>query len=203
MLTRTTKEAVGAGALCKVGLLAAMLAGLLVLQPAAGQDTDAVTVEVGRCIELDSAEARLACFDAQVGGVLDERSTAEPSEPSPSIDNADPSRNQPERDAVLTRQAQRVERATARPTANVPPRRAEAEPEAPDEYFGTVVTLRERLPNAHVITLDNGQIWEQVEPKLYPLRPGLEVRIYPTKWGDAYRLNGQGTGGHIKVRRVR
>ncbi len=72
----------------------------------------------------------------------------------------------------------------------------------PEEFFGTIVELRERLPNAYVIRLDNGQIWEQTEPKRYTLRPGLEVRIYPTRWGSRYRLTGIDSGGHIQVRRV-
>ena len=71
-----------------------------------------------------------------------------------------------------------------------------------EEFFGTIVGLRERLPNAYVIRLDNGQIWEQTEPKRYSLRPGLEVRIYPTRWGSRYRLTGIDAGGHIQVRRV-
>ncbi|MDX1561897.1 MAG: hypothetical protein R3305_03180 [Gammaproteobacteria bacterium] len=62
--------------------------------------------------------------------------------------------------------------------------------------------MRERLPSSYVIQLDNGQIWEQTEPKRYPLRPGLEVRVYPTRWGSRYRLTGVDTGGHIQVRRV-
>jgi hypothetical protein len=71
------------------------------------------------------------------------------------------------------------------------------------EYFGTITAIRERLPNAYVITLDNGQVWQQVQPEAYPLRPGLDVRIYPTDWGNSYRLIGAGTGRHIQVRRVR
>jgi hypothetical protein len=71
------------------------------------------------------------------------------------------------------------------------------------EYFGTITSIRERLPNAYVITLDNGQVWQQVQPEAYPLRPGLDVRIYPTDWGNSYRLIGAGTGRHIQVRRVR
>jgi hypothetical protein len=71
------------------------------------------------------------------------------------------------------------------------------------EYSGTIVEFHERLPNAYLITLDNGQVWLQTEPKQYPLRPGLDVRIYPTSWGDNYRLHGLGTGSHIQVRRVR
>ena len=72
-----------------------------------------------------------------------------------------------------------------------------------DEYHGTIVSIRERLPSSYIITLDNGQIWEQTEPKQYPLRPGLEVRIYPTRWGRRYRLSGVGSGGHIQVQRLR
>ncbi len=74
---------------------------------------------------------------------------------------------------------------------------------AEGQYLGTITAIRERIPDSYVITLDNGQIREQAAPKRYPLRPGLEVRLYATNWGKSYRLTGLGSGGHIQVRRVR
>jgi hypothetical protein len=159
MFTGKIEKVVGAterGTIVVASLLGSLMAGA----PAAGQD---VTVDVGDCVELEAAEARLACFAAQVDAVLEKRIAGQ--------------------------------------SAVDEPRRAEAD-EGEDEYFGTIVAIRERLPDAYIITLDNGQIWQQTAPKRYPLRPGLEVRIYPTNWGGSYRLNGLGIGGHIQVRRV-
>ena len=71
-----------------------------------------------------------------------------------------------------------------------------------DEVTGTIAAMRQRIPNSFVITLEDGQIWEQTMPKRYPLRPGLQVRIYPTSWGDSWRLTGVDLHGHIQVRRI-
>ena len=150
-----------------------------------------VTVDVARCLELDAPEARLACFGAQVDEVLEERSPAVPEATSEAVETV-------EADPATAQRQEAAGRAAAAPVAE--PAR-DSEPES-GEFFGTIVDIRERLPNAYVIRLDNGQIWEQTEPKRYPLRPGLEVRIYPTRWGSRYRLTGIDTGGNIQVRRV-
>lgn len=177
---------------------AALLGSLMAGAPAAGQD---VTVDVGDCVELDSAEARLTCFASQVDSVLEKQTAEGSAEPFATIEPVEADRDPRENDeASLLREGQ-AERKAEQPAVNET-RRAEAD-EGEDEYFGTIVAVRERLPNAYIITLDNGQIWQQSEPKRYPLRPGLEVRIYSTNWGDAYRLSGVGTGRHIQVRRIK
>jgi hypothetical protein len=180
--------------------------------PALGQNQGGtVTVDVARCLELESAEARLACFGAEVDEVLDERSPSGPEVASGADETI-------EAKPPTARRPEAVGRAAAAPAAEETPGRRESrllpntEPAATQpardsgaesgEFFCTIVDMRERLPNAYVIRLDNGQIWEQTEPKRYPLRPGLEVRIYPTRWGSRYRLTGIETGGNIQVRRV-
>lgn len=54
--------------------------------------------------------------------------------------------------------------------------------EAREEFVGTIASLREREPNAYVITLENGQVWYQTRPERYVMRPGQQVRLYPTRW---------------------
>jgi hypothetical protein len=71
----------------------------------------------------------------------------------------------------------------------------------PADIVATVTALRERLPNAYDITLDNGQVWRQSPPMAYPLRPGLEVRLRQTRFG--YRLTAPELRGQIQVERVR
>ena len=72
-----------------------------------------------------------------------------------------------------------------------------------DEIFATVTALRETIPNTLVITLDNGQVWQQTQAKRYPLRVGSEVRLYSTRWGSSYRLTSPDRGSFITVRLVR
>jgi hypothetical protein len=173
------------GAKSSVGALAALLGGFG-LQQALAQDSEAVTVDVARCAGL-SADARLACFGEQV-----ERALTEDDERTAVTEEVVAERAARSNDEHPTKRAS---------SADLRPQEA-AEDARGDEYTGVIVAIRERLPNAYVITLDNGQIWQQTEPKPYPLRPGLEVRIYPTRWGHRYRLNGLGTGDHIQVQKL-
>ncbi len=97
------------------------------------------------------------------------------------------------------RQARRAARAAEREAAE----QAEAAEAAENQIVATIAALRERGPNSYLITLDNGQMWDQVRPQWYALRPGLEVRLYPTNWGESHRLTSVEHGGFIQVRRVR
>lgn len=71
------------------------------------------------------------------------------------------------------------------------------------EFSGTITDLRETIPDRWVITLDNGQVWQMNQSKRYPLRVGLDVRVYPTRWGPSYRLSAPDHGGYVQVRRAR
>lgn len=75
------------------------------------------------------------------------------------------------------------------------------EPEV-QEIQALVTALRETVPNAYLITLDNGQVWRQTVPKIYQLRQGSPVRIYYSRWRN-YRLTNDQLKGFIQVERVR
>ena len=159
-----------------ISLLAAS-AAMLASHQASSQAPGTVTVDVAQCFELESDAARRDCFAAEVDAVLEKRE----SEPQPAV--------QPP---------------AAEPPASEPRRAQSDQPAQPEqqEFFGTITAVQERMPNAYVITLDNGQVWQQVQPEMYLLRPGIEVRIYPTRWGESYRLSAKGAGRYIQVRRV-
>ena len=70
------------------------------------------------------------------------------------------------------------------------------------DIHATIVALRETVPSAFLITLDNGQVWRQTVPKPYPLREGDRVRIYFSRW-RAYRLTSEELKGFIQVDRAR
>jgi hypothetical protein len=59
------------------------------------------------------------------------------------------------------------------------------------------------VPDAWLITLDNGQVWRQTYPQAYALRPGVRVTLRPSRWGGAFRLTGDGMNGYIQVEKVR
>jgi hypothetical protein len=68
---------------------------------------------------------------------------------------------------------------------------------------GNITSLQAREPNRYLITLDNGQMWQQQVGKRFPLRVGLHVRIESSKWGNSQRLYVDGLNGYIQVVRVR
>src|SRR5690606_8156792 len=56
------------------------------------------------------------------------------------------------------------------------------------ELVDTIADLEERRQNLWLITTASGQQWMQMEGKRYQMRKGDEIRIYPSRWGTAYRL---------------
>lgn len=161
--------------------------------PAAAQESEGLTVDVGRCVELASPAERLACFEAQVERA---RGTGAAS----AADEAPP-RERAAADAAAG--AAREAPADRRGVASA---RGDGEAPAEDrrkDIVATITELRETVPNNYLITLDNGQVWRQMRPMPYALRPGIEVRIYGTRWGSASRLTAPSLRGYIQVERVR
>jgi len=72
-----------------------------------------------------------------------------------------------------------------------------------NELISNVAKLQELDRNRLRITLENGQVWEQMETRRFVLVQGDEVRIYPTRWGNSYRLSSSSHKGFIQVQRLR
>jgi hypothetical protein len=153
--------------------MAAVLASAAAVQLAVAQ----VSVDVTNCVELTKPDERLACFEAQV----DAARTAPPAAAPAAASSAAP-------DAF-----------------GLPAEKDDGDdkPALPPELNAKVAELRETVPNAYLITLDNGQVWRQTQPKYgYSLRPGYDVRIYATKI-SSFRLASRQLAGYIQVERVR
>ncbi len=221
MVIRKTNQVRAMEGRGSVAAAAVLLGGLFGLAPALAQDSRSVTVDVGECVELESAEDRFACYEAQVDAALSvtvdvgECIDLESAEDrlacyEAQVDAALEERDAPDPDerVAVTQDGEVDEDRSAGDEAPTSRERRTAEqsqePEAAEgQYFGTITAIRERLPDSYIITLDNGEIWEQVAPKWYPLRPGLEVRIYQSIWGNSYRLSAVDLSGYIQVRKVR
>lgn len=195
------------------GGAALLLLGFGGVGSAYGQAAAEVTVDLAECVALESAEQRFACYEARVKAVLDERDAAAADE---SADDAGETPQSPLTRAESAEAAAESDagRAARSRDTGIRRRSSAEEPDggrtAADEnesdsvqFFGTITALHETVPNSYLITLDNGQVWRQARPKWYPLRPGLEVRIYPTRWGSSYRLTAVDGGGYIQVQRAR
>jgi len=195
------------------------------LGPAHAQETGKVMIDVADCIKLEAPEARLACYESRVAAVFGERAAqaaaARPTAPPPAaaaeVRTPEPApAATPAPAAPLPTAPRTVSAAPApAPAATVPVQsrgdrqsrreeneRAEADAAAND-IVSRVKDLREVVPNAWQITLENGQVWRQTVSKHYELRPGAQVRIYSTRWGSASRLSSDAINGYIQVERVR
>lgn len=174
----------GANAALAGVALAAFIGGGFGIQAARAQDAgSSVTVDVGECVNLQSPEERFACYERQVGAAR----TAPPPAPPPGAPesaSAAEGRPEPAGDPVDATES--------------PDKTAESQ-----EFVATITALRQTVPNRYVITLDNGQVWRQTYTEWYPLRPGLEVTLRPSRWGGTFSLTAAEHGGFIQVQRVR
>jgi hypothetical protein len=163
--------------------LAALAAGLGAAELAAAQEQTApVSVDVSQCVKLTTPEERLACFEAQVEAA---DAAAASGEGAPAAAGGAAAGGAAAGGAAGARSA---------PEAD--------ESDDPPDIFGTIVELRETVPNSFLITLDNGQVWRQTVPQHYALRQGMPVRLYYSRW-RAYRLTNERLRGFIQVERVR
>ena len=69
------------------------------------------------------------------------------------------------------------------------------------ELIGRIASLQ-KTNTGWIVILEQGQVWRQMVSKRYDLHEGQEVRIYPTRWGDSYRLTAADTSGFIQVQRI-
>jgi len=74
--------------------------------------------------------------------------------------------------------------------------------EGQEELIDVVTELTMAKPNMWLIRLASGQVWRQTHSRRYNLRKGDEVRIYPTQWGENYRLETERLSGFIQMLRV-
>jgi hypothetical protein len=194
----------------RISGLIAIVASVCGAQSASGQG-ERLTVEVGECVDLPTPEQRLACFEAQVEAARSAPAAA-PAATAPATTAAPPAAAS----AAPAAAAAATVAAPATTTIAVPASSAapaefgfrerrppEEEAAPPPEIHAKIAELRETVPNAFLITLDNGQVWRQTRPDSYvSLRVGQDVRIYYSRW-RAYRLDGPQIRGYLQVERVR
>lgn len=181
------------------------------------QQSDGVLVDVDACIDLESRDAQLACYEERVNEALRARNSesdpnsqqsAADSEAAFEPESSRSSRRAERREARLAeqRQLELERRQRAADEALIAAAEAQAALEDSDYTAGEIVAevteLREMEPDAYMITLDNGQIWRQSQAKRYPLFVGATVELRPSPWGPSYRLTDPNVGNFIQVRRI-
>jgi hypothetical protein len=149
------------------------------------------------CYERRVAESSRSDSSAAVDSEPELHSQASSPSPAP-LDLPEPQSLEERRSARAAERVQaKDERAQRKATRD-------ESPEAEDPGFISSITqLRETVPNAWLVALDNGEVWEQIDPKPYRLREGMQVRIYASAWGSSHRLTAPDLNGFIRVRQRR
>jgi hypothetical protein len=146
---------------------------------------------VAACAAIESAVARLDCFDelARRARADDAGAEAPPSQ-APAAGRQPPASATP--NAAPPDTPQRLSRRDAR-----------AAERAEHEVTSHVAAVREIQPGRIEVTLANGQVWRQTNSDRYNLLVGHDVRLYPSGFGQYFRLSSKELRGFIQVERVR
>jgi hypothetical protein len=192
--------------------LAVVVGTALAVHAGNAQDTPAsLTIDVGDCLNLKSPGARFDCYERHVEAAKAANTPASNAAPQPDVATAAPTPAAAPAStaavtdpvpiaAATTSSASASATGSSTDTAGFPQR---SSPPPPPEIVATVTELHETVPNALLITLDNGQVWRQNIPQRFALKPGQRVTLHGTKWGSSFRLSADALNGFIQVERVR
>jgi hypothetical protein len=175
-----------------VAVVSCAVAGAAAAQPAA-------EAGIAECATIESAVARLDCFDALArrthAASPGNEARVAPAESAPGAHA--PTSRAAEPEGVVT-----VPPAAREPAAPPSRREARAGVSAEDEQVSQVAALREIQPGRLEVTLTNGQVWRQTNSDRYNLVVGHDVRLYRSGFGGT-RLSSLQARGFIQVERVR
>jgi hypothetical protein len=169
-----------------IALIGVHTVGLSVVR---AQGADSLTIDIGQCVVLESERERLECYERLANAAIEAEPGAEGRSAAP-----------PVVDSAAEPAARPV---PAQPAASAGSAAAASEAAEDEEIHSRVTAVEEYLPNRYRVTLENGQVWRQMQAKRYLLRPGHQVRIYPSRWGESYRLSAEELNGFIQVERAR
>lgn len=153
----------------------------------------AQTAELAACRAIAEREARFECYDRV--------EALQP--PAPAAAAA------PVTEPALTAAAPEsapVAAATPAPTVEgfgKPAARLEQGAEGQVELVDRVASLKLVQHKQWQLTLESGQVWQQVLSQTYNLKAGHEVRLTPINDGPNHRLSSPQLAGSIQVRRLR
>jgi hypothetical protein len=181
--------------------VALMLSFAAAQTPAQASSSNPLAAQLKHCASLVDAGPRLACYDA-LAGVAAPRTAAAQAAPNPSASGS--------AGAIPTATAATASVvAPAAPAApnsadfgvRNGPLQAERDPVREKTMLAVVSAVSFRARGMLVVTLDNGQVWRQIQPSDYPLKPGDHVEIDVAALGS-YRLWTPSTRRATKVTRI-
>ena len=186
---------------------------ILALPLAAGaQNAPAIPRSFSDCQSIEETRARYLCYDLveALNEGADQSRPAEPASPATPARTIAPAPAAESREVVeQAPEPSREQDSTPPPQEalagfgrEVPNASRIVVEQGQEELQDRIVALREREPNKWLITLESGQVWYQTNSQRYRLREGMEVRIYPSRMGGAWRLSANELNGFIQVHRV-
>jgi hypothetical protein len=157
--------------------------------PVQASTPDSLPVQLKHCASLSDSSARLACYDALAGSpALNHVASAAPAASSSAASSSATSSGATNSNAATVGIA-----APGAPPAGAvaPPAQAEFEfgvhngpleaklinTKREKQMLAVVSAISNRPRGELVVTLDNGQVWAQIEATRYPLKPGDHVEI--------------------------
>lgn len=179
-----------------------MVMGLATAQtPAQASSFNPLAAQLKRCALLVDAGARLACYDALAGAAAPSAATPQAA-PSPSATGS----------AGAVPASSAAAAPVAPPAAAAAPNftdfgvrngplQADRDPVREKTMLAVVSAVSFRGRGELVVTLDNGQVWRQIQPSDYPLKAGDHVEIDVAALGS-YRLWTPSTRRATKVTRI-
>jgi hypothetical protein len=152
--------------------LALTLAGAAVA-PAQGTTPDPLPAQLKHCASLTVASDRLACYDALAGS-----SALNPvAPPTPAVSSTAAPGGTATPTGTAAPAASPAPSDTEFGVHNGPLEAKRISPQRPKHLLAIVSAVSNRPRGELVVTLDNGQVWVQLEPANYPLKPGDHVEI--------------------------
>jgi hypothetical protein len=145
--------------------LALTLAGAAVA-PVHGSTPDPLPAQLKHCATLTVASARLACYDALAGS-----SASNQVPPTPAVSSSAATAG------VAASGAPPASSGTEFGVHNGPLEAKRITPQREKRLLAVVSAVSSRPRGELVVTLDNGQVWVQIQPANYPLKPGDHVEI--------------------------
>ncbi|MES2624873.1 MAG: hypothetical protein V4628_06320 [Pseudomonadota bacterium] len=163
-------------------------------QALVAQGNSAMQVDVTRCVAIINAAERHECFDEITAHLRSD------SPQSPVTTVIAPSQAKEEYASSETASTETTVREFGLESSGA---RVTSNDDGEAELIDTIADLEERQPGRWLITLESGQVWSQDTTQQIRLRKGMSVRIYPSSFGNSYRLAVDEINGVIQVRRIK
>jgi hypothetical protein len=159
--------------------------------PVQGSTPDPLPAQLKHCASLTVASVRLACYDALAGSSASNQVVP----PAPATSSSATTAGTVATAGAAARAGTAATPATAAPAgtaaSGAPPAPSDIEfgvhngpleakritPQREKRLLAVVSAISNRPRGELVVTLDNGQVWVQIEPANYPLKPGDHVEI--------------------------